>query len=584
MRVLVLVKPAVEASELGFQDDMTIRRDGASVSITLVDAHAISIARRMKREESAEYDVLSLYPGYPSRIIKELTAYECSAAYQVADDAFRGGDTLATACALMHAVKELERRNGSYDLILAGNASTDSETGQVPAELAALLDRPIITHATEISGDRITRLLEDRTDTLRVCYPAIVSICPKGLAPDPPSLKGRMNAPKVPFIHLSACDIGADPESIGFKGSRTRVVSVHSRSVKWRNAEKTTDPRVGARWIMDEVEKKRSGSAKPGRCSRDYLFDEAFVLVPLFDSEGYPASLEIISELASRRVRPHAVCCGSDGVDRDGIERAGAVDLTFLRQEHSDDDSVYGRIFACFLEERKDSMVFAPATIRMRSIVPYAAALVSAGLAADCTDFSIEAGKWTAIRPAFEGSTEAEVAITSTPAIMTIRPHAFSIRDYGSMEGSFASSSIQYPRCKDRVILDSSEVQAASEERNGAVMISIGAGIGDRDLRDRLSSFGCSMGASRTGVNLYSLPYALQVGLTGRIVHPEAYIAFGISGAPQHITGISGAGTIISVNNDPKAPIISFSDKAIIADAAEVVEAMEEIRRNGNGV
>ena len=65
MRVLVLVKPAVEASELGFQDDMTIRRDGASVSITLADAHAISIARRMKREGSAEYDALSLYPGYP---------------------------------------------------------------------------------------------------------------------------------------------------------------------------------------------------------------------------------------------------------------------------------------------------------------------------------------------------------------------------------------------------------------------------------------------------------------------------------------------------------------------------------------
>ena len=154
-------------------------------------------------------------------------------------------------------VKELERRNGSYDLIIAGNASTDSETGQVPAELAALLDRPIITHATEISGDCITRLLEDRTDVLRVCYPAIVSICPKGLAPDPPSLKGRMNASKVPFIHLSSREIGADPESIGFKGSRTRVVSVHSRSVKWRNAEKTTDPRVGARWIMDEVDKKR---------------------------------------------------------------------------------------------------------------------------------------------------------------------------------------------------------------------------------------------------------------------------------------------------------------------------------------
>ena len=583
MRVLVLVKPAVEASELGFQDDMTIRRDGASVSITLADAHAISIARRMKREESAEYDVLSLYPGYPSRILKELTAYECSAVYQVADDAFRGGDTLATACALMHAVKELERRNGSYDLIIAGNASTDSETGQVPAELAALLDRPIITHATEISGDCITRLLEDRTDVLRVCYPAIVSICPKGLAPDPPSLKGRMNASKVPFIHLSSREIGADPESIGFKGSQTRVVSVHSRSVKWRNAEKTTDPRVGARWIMDEVDKKRSCLPKPGRCSRGYLSDEALVLVPLFDSEGYSASLEIISELASRRVRPHAVCCGSDCVDRDGIERAGAVALTFLRQEHSDDDSVYGHAFACFLD-RKDSMVFAPATIRMRSIVPYAAALVSAGLAADCTDFSIEAGKWTAIRPAFEGSTEAEVAIISRPAIMTIRPHAFSIRDYGSMEGSFASSSIQYPQCKDRVLIDSSEVQAASEERNGAVMISIGAGIGDRDLRERLFSFGCSMGASRTGVNLYSLPYALQVGLTGRIVHPEAYIAFGISGAPQHITGISGAGTIISVNKDPKAPIISFSDKAIIADAAEVVEAMEEIRRNGNGV
>ena len=586
MRVLVLVKPAVEASELSFTEDMTIKRAGAAASVTMADFHAVSIARNLKRSAGAEFDILTVYPGYPSALISQLASYECRKIYHVSDPVLRGGDTLATARALCYAVKHISAEGG-YDLILAGNASTDSETGQVPSELAAMLSLPVITHVLDVASDgAVIRLLEDRTDILRPAVPAVISICPKGTEPDPPSLIGKRAASSVDYVHLTAADIGCRPESVGFSGSGTRVRGVRNRVVKWRKAEITTDPEKGAEWIMSEVLKCReavSGPEKGTRQEETPCREQNFVVVPSFDSEGGRASLEIISELAGLGKQPAAIMLGEKS-DTAAAEQAGAYPAFSFDVPYTDDDSVYGKVLAGFLSGRNGT-VFAPASIRMRSVIPYAAAILSSGLAADCTGFFFDGSDHpAAVRPAFEGSAEAEVELVGPQGFMTIRPHTFAVRDFGAFPG-FEHIRMETDTWPENAVTCLESISdAAVGALNQSVILSIGAGVTDRKVRDELESFGCLMGASRTGVTRYALPYSWQVGLTGKIVHPDVYVAFGISGAAQHVSAISGAGMVISVNTDPKAPIIDFSDKAIIADVSDVVMAMDRIRRKRNGV
>ena len=93
-------------------------------------------------------------------------------------------------------------------------------------------------------------------------------------------------------------------------------------------------------------------------------------------------------------------------------------------------------------------------------------------------------------------------------------------------------------------------------------------------LEELAGLLGGSVGASRTAVDLNWAPYSSQVGLSGKSVTPKLYIACGISGAVQHLAGMSAADTVIAVNTDPEAPIFRVADLAIVGDALEVIPAL----------
>lgn len=103
-------------------------------------------------------------------------------------------------------------------------------------------------------------------------------------------------------------------------------------------------------------------------------------------------------------------------------------------------------------------------------------------------------------------------------------------------------------------------------------------------LEELARLLGGTVGSSRVAVDLGWAPYSAQVGLSGKSVTPRIYIAFGISGAVQHIAGMSGAETIIAVNQDPEAPIFRVADLAVQGDAMEILEALIEAVKKYKGV
>jgi electron transfer flavoprotein alpha subunit len=134
-------------------------------------------------------------------------------------------------------------------------------------------------------------------------------------------------------------------------------------------------------------------------------------------------------------------------------------------------------------------------------------------------------------------------------------------------------------RIVDRV----EEAAASASIEDARIIVSGGRGVGGPDgfklIEDLASELGGAVGASRAAVDSGWIPYAQQIGQTGKIVKPQLYLAMGISGAIQHKVGMQTAGSIVAVNRDPDAPIADFADVIVIGDLFEVGQALlDELR------
>ncbi len=238
----------------------------------------------------------------------------------------------------------------------------------------------------------------------------------------------------------------------------------------------------------------------------------------------------------------------------------------------------YAECIASLMDRIVPAAVLIGATSRGREVAPRIAAKMGLGLTADCTGLRADGRKLIMTRPAFGGNLMADIECTKYPQMATVRPGSFP-----RPEDSEGQGTVIYwqfcPECIKDVISDEPMEEDGSDIRDAKVLISLGDGIRDRSLIDVAESVARKIGAqvscSRALVEKGWMPRSRQVGMSGRTVAPEIYLAFGISGAVQHRAGMLRSGKVIAVNNDPDAPIHSFADLSFIADAGDVLRAMD---------
>lgn len=232
--------------------------------------------------------------------------------------------------------------------------------------------------------------------------------------------------------------------------------------------------------------------------------------------------------------------------------------------------------------ESPDLILFGQA-LNDRDIAGRLAARLGVGVVSNATDVSLGDGVTTS-HEIFGGSQIATVKAADRPAIVLARPKSFPAEPGGE-----ASPSVDTLNIADSGRSEAKIVESHAEEREGpqlgdaAVVISGGRGLGSAEnyaLVERLAKpLGAATGATRAIVDAGWVPYAKQVGQTGKTVKPDVYIACGISGAMQHLVGMKDSGTIVAINKDPDAPIFSVADLGIVGDVTSVlpklIEALE---------
>jgi electron transfer flavoprotein alpha subunit len=231
------------------------------------------------------------------------------------------------------------------------------------------------------------------------------------------------------------------------------------------------------------------------------------------------------------------------------------------------------------------------ATNNGRDMGPRLACRLKTGLTADCTALAIdgETGNMAWTRPAFGGNLMATIMCPDhRPQLGTVRPGVFKKGEPDhSRQAVIIREEIPVAPEDIRVRLVEEIQDLGSEliDLEGAeIIVSGGRGVGGPEgfapIRELAEVLGATVGASRAAVDSGWISHAHQVGQTGKTVGPKLYIACGISGAIQHLAGMSGSDTIVAINKDPEAPIFNVADYGIVGDLFEVVPALAaEIRK-----
>ncbi|MGC9362037.1 MAG: FAD-binding protein [Candidatus Syntrophosphaera sp.] len=244
-------------------------------------------------------------------------------------------------------------------------------------------------------------------------------------------------------------------------------------------------------------------------------------------------------------------------------------------------DIRYGKALTELANKYKPAIILAGATVTGRSFIPRVAVNLHTGLTADCTglEYDPETSNLLQTRPAFGGNIMATI-ITSNhrPQMATVR---HKVMDSLPRDDSRSGSVIQ-----EQVVFDFDEEKSQwlgfeKEKTNliniteANIIVSGGRGLKEAAnfslLEELAEALGGAVGASRAAVDAEWIPYLHQVGQTGKTVKPTIYIAVGISGAIQHLAGMSSSDYIIAINKDPDAPIFKVADLGIVGDLFEVV-------------
>ena len=234
-----------------------------------------------------------------------------------------------------------------------------------------------------------------------------------------------------------------------------------------------------------------------------------------------------------------------------------------------------------------DAVLFG-ASVLSADVAAGLAARLDAGLNYDLTDLAVEGGELVGKRPALGDSVYVDVGWRSEPRLALVRSGTFEPQESG---GSAEVEKLE-SRLQD-FSLAATMVEQAHEESEGPsiedadVIVAGGRGLGGPDgfgvVEELAQELGGAVGATRAAVDAGWIPYAQQIGQTGKIVKPALYLALGISGAIQHKVGMQTAETTVAVNRDPDAPIAEFADVVVIGDLFEVAPALLAALRDRAG-
>jgi electron transfer flavoprotein alpha subunit len=576
-------------------DGCTIKRDNVLGRINPADMFAIEETVRFKERFNAKSIGLCMGILSAENALKNAIALGLDSVYLLSDKIFVGSDTYATSYILSKGIELI----GNFDLILCGRQSTDGDTGQVGQEIASHLNIPCLINVVSIELIECNRirckvLAENGYIILEVALPAVVCVL-KGInEPRVPTISGLMKASAAKIKVMDSNSLAVDKSKCGLIGSPTRI-----KKIKRQNFETKMPIDIGNNYqytinkLIDNIKVKTQEEITDDNVTQtDLQLDisntvkEIWVVCEIVSEKIADVSLELLSksfELAySSKSLVAAVLIGKDVQKHfETVVAYGASKIYCV--DNNEIDTLFNESYpntlvkAC--QEYKPSVLLLGSTIWGRWLAPNVSVKLSTGLTADCMGLQIdvESGNLIQTRVAFGGNIIADIICpNSRPQMATVRSNIFP-KKLQKNRTQCEMIDIGHLLVRENRILTITHNLDIQGEclSNANIVIAGGKGVGSKEnfeLLFRLAKLiGGDVAATRYAVDAGWIDYSYQVGQTGISVRPKVYLAFGISGAIEHIIGMRDSDCIISVNTDLNASIFAVSDYKIIDNCMNVI-------------
>ncbi len=563
LRIAALVKQIPKFENMTLGPDGRLQRDGLELHMNDYCRRAVAQGVALARVTGGTCTAITLGPPSADTVLREAILCGAVRGIHVTDVAFAGSDTLATARALAAALA----RVGPFDLILCGRNSIDADTGQVPPELAELLDLPFVTGVREVDlrGGALWARLEhdDEWVEVEVDLPAVVSCAERLIDPckiKDPSAWASVEAALIDTV--TAADLGAGPW--GQAGSPTWVG--RTRAIEVTRARRIAQSVPEAVAMLDErgVLEYESPPATPPLPITGGRRD----VVVLVEPDRSRATRDLLGAAASVASAVGASVCAVGPAPGDPRELGswGADRVVTIEGAGVEEDVAAAS--AAWISGRDVWAVLGPSSAWGREVASRVAARLGAGLTGDAVELEVDGDRLVAWKPAFGGALVAAVGCTSPVQLVTVR---------AGVLPSFAARATSAPALETVTAMSQGRVRVLGRQRDddsdelaaASMVIGVGMGVDPADyplIESLAEQLGATLCATRKVTDKGWMPRARQVGITGHAISPKLYISIGISGKFNHTAGIRSAGTVVGVNVDPEAEIFRWSDVGIVGD------------------
>jgi electron transfer flavoprotein alpha subunit len=592
MKIITCIKQVPDVIEIRFDPETrTLVREGVRNLVNPFDRPAVALAVDLM----GRFVVATMGPPQARSALVEALASGIDRALHLCDRAFAGADTLATARALAAAI-----RQEGFDLILCGKHTVDGETAQVGPELATLLDVPHVSGVTKVlfadDGTTLTctRESDEGHEIVETRLPCLLT-CAEELMPPVVVRKPALDAAQSkPISELSAADLGLAPGEVGAAGSPTWVAEVRVLpEVPRAPVQMLSGPPEEVARELAAVMRRVLVQARPPAAPAlppppavPPKGEAICVVVELERGALAQGTRELLGEAAVLAAGRHpvlAIAIGGGAQDElaGPCGAAGADELVSLAHPAlaTYSSEIHAAALCQAIEELRPATVLMSASERGRDLLPRVAARLGLGLTGDAIGLSLdEAGRLVMLKPAFSGSIVAPILSRTRPQMATVRPGMLPARQPDPQRSARHQVLLPGPLPPSRTRL--AEAHATLDEGAARLLaaravVGVGMGIGDPShlplARALAEALGGALAATRRVADAGWLPRQIQVGLTGRVIAPDLYVALGVRGVQNHAIGIRRAGTIVAINADPRAPIFQLATCGVVADVIAFV-------------
>jgi electron transfer flavoprotein alpha subunit len=567
--------------ELG--PDGRLRRDGIELEMNPYCRRAVSKAVELAGGlPGSHVTVFTLGPPAADDTLREAIAWGLDRNVDidgvlVTDPAFAGSDTLATAQALAAVL----RREGPFDLVLAGRNSVDADTGQVGPELAELLDLPFLggVRYLAIAGTRVDARCEhdDGWMQAEVELPALLSCAERLCEPSKVDPAGRAAVPAERIRRVSAADLGPGPW--GADASPTTVGPVKVMEVARARHVRADAPldeqvRAAVRLLIERDALPGGDAESPvGNVFVRRGVGPASLVAVLVEPDRAHMARELVGAAAglASEIESHVVALTVEPPNAGELGSWGADEVQHLRGENIEEDVAVG--VAAWAVTEKPWAIIAGSTAWGREVASRVAARLGAGLTGDAVDLEVVVNRLVAWKPAFGGQLVAAIEASSPVQMATVRPGVLTAPEPRVCDEPPVFDVDLVPRGRVRVLARTRD-DDLDTLADATAVIGVGRGVppDEYDALEPLRTLlGAELGATRKVTDEGWLPRARQIGITGRSIAPRLFVSIGASGKFNHTVGLRAARTVLAINPDPAAPIFQAADIGIVADWRDVL-------------